>query len=146
VLAVLKVIYARSKPILFASLKILSADKKLSLPKTTRILIRYFTSHLNECRFCSDAMRYQAVKAGMDRAQLREALQFENSTRFTEKEKAMLSYVKEVTLKKICADATFERLKMHFSDKEIVEITWVNASENYFNLMARPLGLASDDL
>ena len=85
VLAVLRVIYARSKPVLFASLKILSTDNKLTLPKTTRILIRYFTSHLNECRFCSNAMRYQAMKAGMDRAQLKEVLHFEESDRFSDR-------------------------------------------------------------
>ena len=146
VLAVLRVIYARSKPVLFASLKILSTDNKLTLPKTTRILIRYFTSHLNECRFCSTAMRYQAMKAGMDRAQLKEVLHFEESDRFSDREKALLSYVKEVTLTKNSSDTVFDRLRQYFSDKEIVEITWVNASENYFNLLAKPMGLDSDNL
>jgi AhpD family alkylhydroperoxidase len=146
VLMALKVIYARSKPVLFASMKILSTDAKLTIPKQTRILIRYFTSHLNQCRFCANAMRYQAHKAGMDRAQLKEILDFENSSRFNEKEKAVLRYVQEVTLHKACSDDTFAKLQAHFSDKEIVEITWVNASENYFNLMAKPLGLESDNL
>lgn len=31
-------------------------------------------------------------------------------------------------------------------EPEVVEITWINATENYFNLMAKPLGLASDAL
>jgi AhpD family alkylhydroperoxidase len=146
VLAALKVIYARSKPILFASMKILSTDNKLSLPKQTRLLIRYFTSHLNQCRFCSNAMRYEAIKAGLDRAQLKDVLQFETSERFNEKERALLSYIREVTLHKTCSDTTFQNLSHYFSDKEIVEITWVNATENYFNLMAKPMGLESDEL
>lgn len=146
VLSVLKVIYARSKPVLFASLKILSADNKLSLPKQTRILIRFFTSNLNNCRFCANAMRYQAYKAGMDRLQLKEVLQFATSDRFTEKEKALLSYIKEVTLNKTSTNETFSNLMRFYSDKEIIEITWVNASENYFNLMAKPMELESDDL
>jgi AhpD family alkylhydroperoxidase len=146
VLAVLKVIYARSKPVLFASMKILSTDNKLSLPKQTRVLIRYFTSHLNNCPFCANAMRYQAHKAGMDRAQLKEILQFEESRRFCEKEKALLAYIREVTLHKNTTDEIFRKLQGFYSDKEIIEITWVNASENYFNLMAKPMGIESDDL
>jgi len=146
VLVALKVIYARSKPVLFASMKILSTDNKLSLPKQTRILIRYFTSHENKCPFCANAIRYQAHKAGMDRAQLKEILQFENSERFSEKEKALLAYVREVTIHKTTTDEIFQNLQRFYTDKEIIEITWVNASENYFNLMAKPMGLESDDL
>jgi AhpD family alkylhydroperoxidase len=146
VLIVLKVIYSRSTPVLLASMKIASTDNKLSLPKQTRILIRYFTSHLNNCAFCANTKRYQAHKAGMDRAQLKEILQFENSERFSEKEKALLTYVKEVTTLKTTSDETFQNLQRFYSDKEIVEITWVNASENCFNLMAKPMGLESDDL
>jgi len=146
VLVALKVIYARSKPVLFASMKILSTDNKLSLPKQTRILIRYFTSHLNNCPFCANAMRYQAHKAGMNRAQLKDILQFEEGERFSEKEKALLAYIRDVTTHKTTTDEVFKDLQRFYSDKEIIEITWVNASENYFNLMAKPMGLESDDL
>ena len=82
----------------------------------------------------------------MDRAQLKEVLHFEESDRFSDREKALLSYVKEVTLTKNSSDTVFDRLRQYFSDKEIVEITWVNASENYFNLLAKPMGLDSDNL
>lgn len=146
VLVVLKVIYARSKPVLFASMKILATDNKLSLPKETRIMIRYFTSHLNNCAFCANAMRYQAHKAGINRAKLKEVLQFEASEHFSDKEKAVLAYVKEVTINKTTTDDVFQNLQRFYTGQEIIEITWVNASENYFNLMAKPMGLESDDL
>ena len=32
------------------------------------------------------------------------------------------------------------------SEKQIVEVTWLNAIGNFFNLMAVPLQLESDDL
>ena len=32
------------------------------------------------------------------------------------------------------------------SEKQIVEVTWLNAISNYFNLMAVPLQLESDGL
>ncbi len=109
-------------------------------------MIRYFTSHLNNCPFCANAMRYQAHKAGVDRAQLKGILQFERSERFSEKEKALLAYVREVNMHKTTTDEIFQNLQHFYSDKEIIEITWVNASENYFNLIAKPTGLEADDL
>ena len=39
-----------------------------------------------------------------------------------------------------------ENLRAHFSEREIVEITWLNAIGNYFNLLAVPLALESDDV
>ena len=43
-------------------------------------------------------------------------------------------------------DATFERLRKHFNEREIVEITWVNALANYYNLINVPLELEADGL
>jgi len=39
-----------------------------------------------------------------------------------------------------------DKMELSEKSKEVIEITWVNASENYFNLMAKPMGLESDDL
>jgi alkylhydroperoxidase family enzyme len=75
-----------------------------------------------------------------------ELMQFRKSEAFSEKEKAMLSFVEEATLNKSVSETTFDTLKNHFTEKEIVEITWVNATENYYTLLAKPLGLTSDNL
>ncbi len=40
--------------------------------------------------------------------------------------------------------ATFETLRKHFSEWEIAEITWLNALENYYNLINVPLQIESD--
>ena len=42
-------------------------------------------------------------------------------------------------------DETFAALRRHFSERQIVELTWLNAVGNYLNLQARPLGLAPDE-
>jgi len=44
------------------------------------------------------------------------------------------------------SDATFAELQRHFNEREIVEITWLNALENYYNLINLPLGIESDGL
>ena len=42
------------------------------------------------------------------------------------------------------SDTTFESLRKHFREWEIVEITWLNAVENYYNLINLPLEIESD--
>lgn len=37
-------------------------------------------------------------------------------------------------------------MRERFNETEIVEITWLNAAENYFNLQAAVLGIGSDRL
>jgi len=44
------------------------------------------------------------------------------------------------------SETTFERLRSHFAEWEIVEITWLNAVHNYYNLITVPLEIESDDL
>lgn len=145
-LAALKQIYANSVPILKASLKILKSEKQLSIPLETRLFIRYFTSHLNDCPFCSNAIEFTISRQSVEFQQWQEFLNFRDSNKFTEKEKALLAYLEEVNFTKEATNETFATLKKFYSEKEIVEITWVNATENYFNLMAKPLGLKSDNL
>jgi alkylhydroperoxidase family enzyme len=63
---------------------------------------------------------------------------------FSIRERAALAYAEEATRHKRVSDATFEALRQHFSEREIVEITWVNAVENYYNLINLPLEIKSD--
>lgn len=146
VLAPLRFIYSRSTPIMMASLKISSTEKKLHLPMKMKLLIRYFTSHLNECRFCSDLSAYAAQKGNFEFQELNELMNYRSSNKFTEKEKSLFAFLEEVNLTKTATDKTFEDLQKFFTDQEIVEITWINATENYFNLLTKPLGLTSDEL
>jgi alkylhydroperoxidase family enzyme len=44
------------------------------------------------------------------------------------------------------ADTTFEALRKHFSEREIVELTFLNALENFYNLLNLPLGIEDDGL
>lgn len=145
-LAALTQIYSRSIPILKASLRIMKSEKQLSLPNETRLFIRYFTSHLNNCPFCSNAIEFVIKKQSVEFQQWQEFLNFRDSDKFTEKEKALLAYLEEVNFTKEATNETFTQLKKFYTEQEIVEITWVNATENYYNMMAKPLGLTSDNL
>ena len=72
--------------------------------------------------------------------------EYRTSPLFSERERAALDYVDEATRNKRVSDATFDALRPHFNDREIVELTWLNALENYYNLINLPLGIGSDGL
>ena len=63
-----------------------------------------------------------------------------------QRERAALAYAEEATRQKRVADETFARLQEHFNNREIVEITLLNAIENYYNLINLPLEIESDGL
>lgn len=142
----LKVIYARVPALLMLSGKLEKTEKKLSLPKETRILIKNFVSQLNNCNFCSDLSAYEAAKNSVEGRKILELLYYKTSDSYSDKEKALFAYLEEVTEMKNCSDEGFNNLKKFFSEKEMVEITWLCAKENYYNMMAKPLHIPSDQL
>ena len=142
----LKVIYARVPALLMLSGKMESTEKKLSLPQNIKILIKNFISHLNDCKFCSDFSEYEAAKNSVEGRKIIELLNYRNSNVYSDLEKALFSYLEEINATKSCSDETFNNLKKYFSEKEIIEITWLCAKENYYNMMAKPLNIPSDQL
>lgn len=73
-------------------------------------------------------------------------MNYESSDAFKESEKIALKYVEQITQNKKVTDKIFEKLKSHFNERQIVEITWLNALENYYNLINIPLQIESDNL
>ncbi|RAJ76593.1 alkylhydroperoxidase family enzyme [Chitinophaga dinghuensis] len=146
VLGALQIIYARHTPIFRVMLRILKTEKRLSLDENTKILIHNFVSHLNDCPFCSNTSAYMASKSQFDRQKMQDLLNYSDSATFSLKEKALMEYLESVTYTKNASDDCFQRLKLYFNEREIVEITWLCAVENYFNMQAKPLGIPSDEL
>ncbi|AOP33203.1 hypothetical protein A0128_04635 [Leptospira tipperaryensis] len=146
VLAVFNVLYVRSSPLLFVATKIISIEKKLSLAFETKFQIRSFISYQNKCEYCSNLAEYTAKKENIEFKKIKELMNFRNSKLFSNKEKALFEYLEEICFTRFVKDQTFNELKNHFTEKEIVEITWLSATEHYFNLLAEPLGMKSDEL
>src|SRR5262249_41324474 len=93
-----------------------------------------------------DIGRAAAVQHRVDLAKIDAVSEFRANPSFTERERAALAYVEEATRNKRVAEATFEALRRHFDEREIVEITWLCAVENYFNLLTLPVEIGSDGL
>ncbi len=118
--------------------------KGLTLDLELQLLIADLASTINGCSFCLDLGRAMALRSNMGLAKFQALEEYRTSPLFTERERAALAYTEEATRNKHVSDATFESLRKHFSEREIVEITLVNAIENLYNLTNLPLGIGSD--
>lgn len=147
VLTPVKVLSARL-PVSFGLFyaKIGKLDRKLALPLETVFLVREQVARLNVCLFCMDIGRAFTIKASLQQAKFDALAEYRTSPLFSERERAMLDYVSELTKEKRVAPETFARLARHFSEREICEIVWLVASEHLYNLANIGLNIHSDML
>ena len=122
------------------------SSKRIQLDQELQVLIGNLASQINGCTSCIDMARALAVREHKDLAKVDAVLDYRTDRRFTARERAALAYAEEATRNKGVSDGTFETLRQHFNEREIVEITWVNAFQNFLNLINRPLGIGSDGL
>lgn len=147
VLTPLKVIYARKPGLLPLAMHIgRTMEKGLSLEPSLRLLIQVQVARLNGCAFCEDLALAQAVREKLGRAKFDALDDVRTSDAFTPRERAALAFVTEATRDHHVTEAAWAALRGHFSDTEVVEVTWLNAAENYFNLQAHVLEIGSDGL
>lgn len=146
VITPLKVHYARYPEGLGLSQKIVETEETIDIDARLKHLIKVYVATLNGCAFCVDIGKASAEKQDVDTAAFEDLLRFEESPNFSEAEKAALQFVDETTRNKHVDDATFTRLQKHFSERDIVQITLLNAIENFYNLMNAPLNIGSDEL
>ena len=142
-----EVIFSRAPRLVLAHLLVvLTSEYGLSLDRRMRSLVRVFGSRVNGCMFC-DNLETRVAIAGrsITREDADELSNYAAGKRFTDRERAALRYVEEINTVRQATDETFAALRRHFSEREIVELTWLNAVGNYLNLQARPLGLAPDE-
>jgi len=143
----LKVIYAR-KPLflmVFALIDLL-LNKSVTLPASFRLLFQIYVSMLNGCSFCQDARQALAVQRRIGIEKFQALKEYRVSPLFDERERAALAFAEEFSTNKYVSDKIFAELTKQFTEREIVELVWMNAAENYFNALAVPLGIKMDGL
>jgi AhpD family alkylhydroperoxidase len=101
-------------------------------------LIKLRASQINGCAFCIAMHTDQALRDGeqLERIVMLDA--WEESTLYSDKERAVLEWVEDITL---IADTrapseSFEQLKKHFSDEEIAYLTLAATMSNNWNRIA----------
>jgi alkylhydroperoxidase family enzyme len=126
--------------------KVGKLDTKLTLPRETVFLIRTQVARINVCEFCMDIGRAFVIEASMDEAKFDALGEDRTSELFSEKERAALDYVTELTRDKKVHPDTFAKMARHYSEREICEIVWLVASEHLYNLTNIGLNIHSDML
>ena len=85
-------------------------------------LCRLYVSRSVQCDYCGNQRSIKAAGAGVIEDHVRDLLNFEKSTRYSEREKAALAYAEAITWHLDTDDAFWERLQRHFSEPELVEL------------------------
>ena len=102
-----------------------------SVERRLKELVYLACSYANECAYCLAVHTAGGRKAGLTEEELR-ALQTEQDHDFSETERAVIRYARELTQ---TADAQESRAALleHFTSEQIVEITLVAAMANFTN-------------
>ena len=141
-------------PKVFSALALLygALDRKSSpIEPLLRSLITVRVSQINWCQFCVDINSMMVLKRGSSEAKLADLSQFATSFLFTEREKAALGYAEKVTFSDTQVSAEDrEKLSLHFTEDEIIELTGLIAFQNMsskFNaaLDVQPQGFCKPD-
>ena len=121
-------------PRVFAALSLLygTLDRKTSpLEPTLRSLITVRVSQINWCAYCVDINAANAMKRGAQEIQLEALADFEAAPVFSERDKAALAYAEAMTRTGVgIDDALMARLRRHFDDDAIIELTALVAFQN----------------
>ncbi len=118
----------------------------IRLPTELVLLLQTRVALLNGCDFCADIAMARAVQDELGLERFRALPQWRTSPLFDAAERAALAYVEEASLHKNVSDEVFEELQKHYGEREIVEITVMNAVENFYNLLNLPLRIPDDGL
>ncbi len=118
-------------------------DRKSSrIEPGLRSLIQVRVSQINGCEFCVDLNSFLGLGRGVAENKLRALPLFEDSTLFSEREKAALSYAEAATCSDRRVDAALvARLRRHFDDQAIVELAALIAYQNMSSKFNAALGI-----
>jgi AhpD family alkylhydroperoxidase len=111
---------------------------KSSLTPIQKELIKIRASQVNGCGYCLDMHTSVALNSGEKKERFFLLDAWKESDLFSEKEKAMLSIVEEVTLihEKGVSNATYRQVQDFFNEEEIAEIIMTTVVINAWNRIA----------
>ena len=101
-------------------------------------LLKMRASQINGCAYCIDMHSKDARAIGETEQRLYELDAWRETPFYTDKERAAMEWAESLTLvsQTHVPDETFEAVKKHFSEKEIVDLTIVVGLINLWNRLA----------
>jgi AhpD family alkylhydroperoxidase len=101
-------------------------------------LMKLRASQINGCAFCIDMHSKDARALGETEQRLYALDAWRETPFFTERERAALEWTESLTLvsQTHVPDETYEKVRKHFSEKEIIDLTIVVGTINTWNRLA----------
>ena len=101
-------------------------------------LVKMRASQINACAYCIDMHSKDARAAGETEQRLYALSAWRETPFFSERERAALAWTEAVTLiaSEHAPDSDYEAARQHFSDEELVNLTWVIIAINSWNRLA----------
>lgn len=101
-------------------------------------LLKLRASQINGCAFCIDMHSKDARANGEEEHRLYAFSAWRETTFFNDRERAALDWTEAVTriADSRAEDEQFNNLRHHFSEKEVVDLTWIIAAINLWNRLA----------
>lgn len=147
VITPLKVTYARvpeSLPLAQAIHRF--SEKGIRLDPALALLLQVHVARLNNCSFCIDIGHALAQHQGISLKKFAALPDYPTDPQFTDAERAALDFATEVTRNKHVQPQTFDRLRAHYTERDIVEMAFLNAIEHFYNVLNISMGIESDGL
>jgi AhpD family alkylhydroperoxidase len=101
-------------------------------------LVRLRASQINGCAYCIDMHTKDARAEGEAEQRLHALVAWEETPFFTERERAALAWTEAVTKvgEGYVPESVFEHVRLHFSEKELVDLTLAIVAINGWNRLA----------
>ena len=130
--------YTASPDALKAMIALETAVSKLPLEKTLIELVKLRASQINGCAFCVDLHTADARKGGETERRLYAVSVWRETPFFSERERAALEWTEAVTLVASghVPDSVYEAVAPHFSETELVALTFAAVAINAWNRLA----------
>ena len=95
-------------------------------------------SQINGCAYCIDMHSKDARALGETEQRLYELDAWRETPFYSDRERAALEWIEAITLvsQTHVPDSVFEEVRKHFSDKEIVDLTFAASTINAWNRLA----------
>ena len=110
------------------------------LDATIKHLVKIRASQINGCAYCIDMHSKDARAAGETEQRLYGLSAWREAPYYTDRERAALEWTEAVTLltEGHVPDDVFNRVRQHFTDKELVELNFAVIVINAYNRIAVP--------
>ncbi len=138
-------LYAHAPGLLFGYAMLEWATAKLDrVDKRLRYLAELKAATLTQCEYCIDFGSQVARQSGLSDEQLLALPTYRTSALFTELEKLVLDYAVGMSRTPVeVPDALFARLREHFDEAQLVELTYVIALEHLRGRFNLALGIGA---